>query len=258
MNIDEFLDREFSDVTSEAGSDGKHEKASHSTAFKEPLKSLPLFEHVKSYLSKGNLDSAEQAYIQLWRILLQQNVKWNQEIYGQLSILNREFSKALSYASNEVKIKTNQINALISRTRDSLQEGNKGLCFKLYSEIEEINKSIPNVFFEEKKLLRDQIIELYKELRNITDSDLIKKVITLVKETNQLIDNANISIKANNMQNALANYNRCVELYNQIPQGFLRYKSSIGIGVLEIYKTISIYIEISNLQNQLSSLGKII
>ena len=54
------------------------------------------------------------------------------------------------------------------------------------------------------------------------------------------------------MINATVNYNKCVELYNQVPEGFLRHKNSLGMRLLEIYRSLSIYNEISDLQRQLA------
>lgn len=247
MDINEFLDRELSDLGLQTGAT---EKSEISGQLKEELEPSPLFENIKANLSKGNLEQAELSYVQLWHILLQQKLKWNKEIYEQLSAMSRQFSIALITAYNEVKRKALHINELISRARVSLKEGKKELPFKIYSEIQEINNSIPNVFFEEKKFIQEQIMDFYKELKSIMDNELIKRVSALVNDVNQLIERINASISANDMLNAIVNYNKCIELYNQIPEGFLRYKNPIGMRLLEIYKSISIYTEISNLQKQ--------
>lgn len=249
MDIDEFLDRELSDL----GLLTDKAEQIELPEFKEQQAS-PLFENIKANLSKGALEQAEQAYVQLWHILIQQKLKWNKELYEQLLVLSRQFSSALNYAYGELKRKAEHINELISRARAALKEGRKELPFKLYSEIEEINNSIPDVFFEEKKIMQEQIMDFYKELRNTTDNELVKRVYSLIQEINQLIDKINLAIRANDMTNAIVNYNKCMELYNQIPEGFLRQKNSAGMRLLEIYKTLSIYNEISSLQKQLNQL----
>lgn len=249
MNIDEFLDREFSNLGLQTD---KTETSVELPQFKEDFELSPLFENIKANLSKGNLEQAEQSYVQLWHILMQQKLKWNKELYEQLSILSKQFSSVLNYAYNEIKRKAEHIYELINRAGAVLREGKKDIPFKLYAEIDEINNSIPNVFFEEKKVIQEQIMNFYKELRNTTDNELIKRVSALIQEINQLIDKINISIRANDMINAVVNYNKCIGLYNQVPEGFLKHKNSIGIRLLEIYKSISIYTEISNLQKQLN------
>lgn len=252
MDIDEFLDRELADLGLETG---RTEKPAtfELPQFKEDFEPSSLFDNIKANLGKGNFELAEQSYTQLWHILMQQKLKWNKDLYEQLAILSRQFSSILIYASNEVKKKANQIYDLINRARASLKEGKKELSFKLYAEIETINNSIPNIFFEEKKLIQEQITNFYKELKYTTDNELLKRVSALLQDINQLIDNMNASISRHDMTNAVVNYNKCLELYNQIPEGFLRHKNSAGVRLLDIYKVLSINTEISNLQKQLSS-----
>ena len=251
MDIDEFLDRELSDLGLQID---KTEKTAtiELPGFTEQFEPSPLVDNIKANLSKGNLEQAEQSYVQLWRILIEQKLKWDKEIYEQLSILSRQFSSVLDNAYNEVKRKADHVYELISRARSALKEGKRDVPFKLYSEVEEINNSIPNVFFEEKKIIQEQIMEFYKELRNTTDNELVKRVSALLQEISWLIDKINNSIRANDIINAIVNYNRCIDLYNQVPEGFLRHKNSAGIRLLEIYKSLSIYTEISNLQKQLA------
>lgn len=248
MDIDEFLDREVSGLNLETGKTetGKEQ-------FRGSFEASPLFDSSMSNLSKGDLEIAEQSYVQLWNILMQQKLKWNKELYEQLAVLAREFSSVLSQAYNEVRRKANQIYELIGKGRAAMKEGKKDVPFKIYSEIEGINNSIPNVFFEEKKALQEQIMDFYRELRNTTDNELVKRVSSLIQEINRLIDKINISISANDMINAIVSYNKCIELYNQVPEGFLKYKNSAGMRLLEIYKSLSIYNEIASLQKQLQS-----
>ena len=252
MDIDEFLDREFSNLGLKTD---KAEPSAELPQFKEDFEQSPLFENIKSNLSKGDLEQAEQAYVQLWHILLQQKLKWNKELYEQLSILSKQFSTALNYAYNDVKKKADGIYALIGQARNALKEGKKDAPFKIYSEIYAISNSTSNVFFEEKKVIEEQIMDFYKELRNATDNELVKRVATLMQDINHLIDKVNVSIRSNNMINAIVSYNKCIELYNQVPEGFLKHKNSIGIRILDIYKSLSIYTEMSNLQKQLNQQG---
>ena len=251
MDIDEFLDRELSDLGLQTDITEKTGQAGL-PGFEEQLELSPLFENIKANLGKGNLEQAELSYVQLWRILIEQKLKWNNELYDQLSILSRQFSIALNNAYNELKRKADRIYELISRARASLKEGKNELPFKIYAEIQEINNSIPNVFFEEKKVISEQIMDFYKELNNVTDNELVKRVASIIQEIYKLIDKINSSIRSNDTVNAIVNYNKCLELYNQVPEGFLRYKNSIGMRLLEIYKSLRISTEISILQNQLS------
>ena len=207
---------------------------------------------IRDNLGKGNIEQAEQAYLQLWHILSQQKLKWNKELYGQLAILSRQFSGVLSQSYSDAKRKSDHIMELISRAKVALQQGRKEAPFKLYSEIQEIFSSIPNAFFEEKKAIESQVSDFYKELKSTTDNELLKRVYALIAEISQLIDKINMSIRSKDMINATVNYNKCIDIFNQVPEGFLRHKNSLGMRILDIYRSLSIYNEISNLQRQLA------
>ena len=123
MDIDEFLDRELSDLGLQTD---KTERQNINLLGGELTESSPLFESIKANLSKGNLEEAEEAYVQLWHLLMEQKLKWNKELYDQLSVLGKQFSGALSYSYNEVKRKADHIYELINRARAAIKEGKKG------------------------------------------------------------------------------------------------------------------------------------
>ncbi|MBI2660199.1 hypothetical protein HYX07_03495 [Candidatus Woesearchaeota archaeon] len=245
MDIDEFLDRELSDLDLETGKTEKNEPLA------EFQDESPLAENIRADLSKGNIEQAEQAYMQLWHILSQQKLKWNKELYDQLTQLGRQFAGMLNQAYADAKSKSGHITELISRARAALQQGKKEAPFKLYSEMQEIFNSIPSAFFDERRIIEAQISDFYRELKGTTDNELLKRVYSLIAEISQLIDKINLAIRSNDIINATVNYNKCIELYNQVPEGFLRHKNSLGMRLLEIYRSLSISNEISNLQRQL-------
>lgn len=250
MDIDDFLDRELSELGLETN---KSEAASTDEfpKIKESFETSPLVENVRAHLLKGSIDLAEQSYVQLWMSLFQQKLKWNKELYEQLSVLNKIFQSALNRSFDATKVKAERVSDLISRGRAALKEGKKDMPFKIYSEVEEVSASIPDAFFEQKRDVQKQAMEYYKDLRNSTDNELIGRVAALLQELSRLIEKINFSIARNDMVNVLLNYNKSLELYNQIPEGFLRHKNSVAIRLLQIYKTLSIYNEIANLQKEL-------
>ena len=258
MDIDEFLDREISDLGhdssySSAQSDIQAAQQPEAQQAPQADDSSPLIDSIKSNLGKGNLEEAEQAYIQLWRVLMQQKIKWNRGIYEQIFSLSRQFLATLDRAFNETKSKSGQISELIGRGRNALHDKKKDMAIRIYGQIQEINNSIPNVFFEEKKILKDQIEDFYKELSNVTENELIQKVSELVQQISQAMEKISASISSNDITAAADGYNKCIELYNQVPEGFLRQKNPLGVRLLEIYKSLSISSEMFELQKQLGS-----
>src|SRR3989344_4348462 len=255
MDIDEFLDRELADL----GRDGSYSSAqpdmqpAQQQEMQQEYDSSTIIKGIRSNLGRGNLEEAEQAYVQLWRVLMQQKIKWNKGIYEQIFALSRQFLATLEQAFSETKSKSGQISELIGRARNALQDKKKDMAIRIYGQIQEINNSIPNVFFEEKKILKDRIEEFYKELSNVTENELIQKVSELVQQISQIMEKISASINSNDIAAAAADYSKCIELYNQVPEGFLRQKNPLGVRLLEIYKSLSISSEMFELQKQLGS-----
>ncbi len=245
MDIDEFIDRELSELDLDTS---KAEKSEFLSAKKADSSSLT---GIRADLKKGNLEQAEQSYVELWQQLMQQKLKWNKELYEQLTNVSRQFSSMLTESYNEMKKKSAHVSELIARARNAIREGKKDMAFRLYSDVQEISNSIPNVFFEDKKAIQDQIMSFYKELASTTDAELVKKVSSLMQEINQSIEKISSFMKSDDIANAAASYVKCVELYNQVPEGFLMSKNPAGLKLLEIYRNLGISMEISNLQKQL-------
>lgn len=249
MDIDEFLDREISDLNISSDSTEKSETSQDSS--KDGIDKSALFQSVKSSLGTADLDKAERAYSGLWAGLMQQGLKWNKDIYDQISAISRRFSGMLSQSYDEMKKKADNVYELINKARNAMQDGKNDLAYKIYFDVQGISSTMPNVFFEEKRYVQDQILSLYRDLNNNTDGELIKKVSVMMQEINALIGKMNSSLNSNNVAAATADYSKCIELYSQVPQGFLRTKNIAGMKLLEIYRSLSIYLEISMLQNQL-------
>lgn len=245
MEIDEFLDRELADL-------GLTEQAERSKdAKKTGGEESSIIDSIRPDLGKGSLEDAEQSYIRLWNLLMQQKLKWNRDLYEKLYSLSTQLSATMSQAYEELKRKANHIYGLISRARNALKEGKKDLPMKLYAEMQEISNSIPSVFFEEKRIVQEQIISFYRDLVNTTDSELSKRIAAIIGQISQLLNAAESSIRSGSIDDAASNYSRCIGLFSQIPEGFIKTKTSLGMRLLDIYKTLSIHTEISGLQKQL-------
>jgi len=247
MDIDEFLDREYLELALSKTPEKPVQTAGAITS--ENLNEL--LERIKSNIASGNFDEADSSYKKLWRLFAQHELKWNEDTYNKLSDLIRQTLSRLNQAYSELKRKSGQIYELISRARSLLKEGKKHLALTSYNDAQAAVNSIPNVFFEEKKIVQDQLVDLYKDLKNATDNEILKSVITLVSQITQLIDKIRSYIGYNDIVNAIAAYKKCVQLLNQIPDGFLMIRNSTAMRILDIYKTLSIETEVTSLQKRL-------
>ena len=256
MDIDEFLDRELADLNTGEPGIGSPDGENANQQPKDNLVSGELSAETKLNLTKANLEQAEISYNQLWRVLMQQNIKWDKNLYEQLSGLAKKFSSTLSQAYDEMKNKAGRIYELIGRARSFMKDNKKDIALKIYSQVQELSNSIPNTFFQEKRALQEQINILYRDIISATDAELIKKVFGTMQEINQNIGKINACITSGNIENISASYIKCIELYNQIPEGFLKEKNSAGMQLLDFYRSLSISAEIKSLQKQMGQSGQ--
>ena len=254
MDIDDFLDRELNELGLPLNDAEKAQKEStpeQAGSNSDNIDMLQLYENVKTCLSNDNLDEAEKAYVKLWSMFQKQDLKWDKDIFERLVYISRQFSSVLASKYEDVKQKLSKINELISKARSALNAGQNDSAFKIYVQISEINNSLPNIFFAEKRMMQEQIFDLYRDLKNTTDNELVKRVSTLIQDIYNLFASINSAIASNDQQSAVQGYKKLIELYSQIPEGFLRHTNAVGLKILEIYKRLSIHTEISNLQNHL-------
>ena len=249
MDIDEFLDREVTDL--DGGQVPEETPKSESAPQNEDTDMQSLLEAPKDSAGRSVLEETEDIYLQLWKDLIHQKLKWDKDIYDKLSAVDKKASEMLNQASAAMKNKAAQINELLNNARSALKEGKKDIALRFYSQVQRLNSSIPNVFFEEKISIQDQITNFYRELTVSNSSEVVRKVSASIQEINQLADKAASLISSNDFPNAIADYTKCTELYNQLPKGFLMINSPVGMKLLDIYKKLSIHAEISNLQIQL-------
>lgn len=248
MDIDEFLDRELADL-------GLSSEADKLSGAEVPLKIPEAGDSgysIKADLTKANLEQAEHSYHQLWTTLKQQKLKWDKDMYEELYILSRKFLGMLQEAHSELKNKSNRIYELIGRARNFIKEGKKDASLKAYAEMQEIVSTIPSVFFQEKRMLQEQTNDLYKEIALATDAELVRRVSAIMQEINQYIERIDGLIVLNDLENASSYYYKSIELYTQIPEGFLMAKNPLGMRLLDIYRSLSVSAEISNLKRLLS------
>lgn len=248
MDVDEFLDRELVDLGLEPDNDEKEVR-------RKPSGSVGAQLGLKDIKTRGNasLEDAEQTYMSLWSLLAQNRLKWDKELYDQVYSMNRNFSSSLIQSYEEAKKKKNMVMDMIARGRNAVKYGKKDIPLKIYAQIQEIVNSIPNIFFEEKKSAQEQVLGYYREITSANDAELISKVYSIAQQVSQLLDSINSAMASSDLASASSNYGKCLELFNQIPGGFLMVKNAAGARLLDVYKKLSIQSEISVLQGHLGN-----
>ncbi len=240
MDVNEFLEREIKELgLSQKKEESKVKVSSEPEQTEESYSQRQLFEKIKIKLDQGKLDDAKKYYLSLWNIFLKQGIKWDEELHDMLSILSTEFSKLLDKEYLEIKNKIEDAHELINKGKLALKEGKIEFSSEINFKLEEIKNSLQDTYFEKKSALIYQITDFLKELKKAKDDLLIKEFIGFATSLNILIKKMETDISLNDTKNGIADYKNLIEIYSRIPEGFLRYKNTVGIRILGIYKTLT-------------------
>lgn len=227
MDIDEFLDKEIQ-------------------VKKEEEEEKPAL-----ILTTNEENGAIKHYFELWNKVSDAKFKWDNNIYVELNKTTKKVKEELDETLSTVKRQKNIIKRLIARAIDELEKKNYEAATKLYSEISDIRNSFPDFLLEEKKAINKEIFQLYERLHDQIDSKFINDLNESLAKVDKLIRDSFSSIKIGKIEAAKDFYEKALETYKNLPNGFLAPKLELGRGLLELYKELSIHVQIKNLQQQL-------
>ena len=256
MDIDEFLDREISlreiDKKIDIESEGlKLEYPKAKDEIKEYAKENDYLTKIKQALEKNDFNAAEKLYYELWT-RLSGNIEWDQDIHDNLIKISNEIKNAL----NEVYSKANKKGAfaqnLLKKTKENIMQGNYQAALIQHSELTDIYNEIPDFLFEEKRKMHNEILNLYMGLKEKINFVFLNKFNASLSQIKQMMDSASLSLKNMDLDNAKNIYLDIIKVYTDLPAGFLFSKIGIGKDILELYKELSISLEIKFLEGLLS------
>jgi len=244
MDIDEFLDKESEQVEKEPAKEIFLEK--ELKGYKEIL------EKINSCIGRNELTGAEKLYSELWLKMTEEKYSWQQDLYDSLIEINKRLSDSLSnlYQKTTAKIKT--ILTLIAKARISLRQGNNGAALTDYSQIINLYNKIPDAFLGEKrKIYIREIVPFHKELRENIEKNFFRSLSSELFQINNLINSTKTELLRGNVKEAAKFYTYCLNSYNALPNGFFLQKIELSNKILELYKELTIILEISNLKSKL-------
>ena len=270
MDIDEFLDRETKETFEEAkeaepmAAKSKIEPETGGLKLEHPdiieevkkyVKKDDYFNEINLALEKNDFSTAEKIYYRLWAKLTD-NIIWDKDIYSNLAKIGSEMQEALNRVYSEASKKKILAQDLLDKSKQNIAQGNHQAALNLYSELTDIHNDMPAFLYEEKRKMHNEILQLYIELREKIDSIFLNKFNASLSRIKQMINDAASGLKSADLSNAKSTYLDIVKIYNNLPAGFLSEKISIAEDILELYKEISITLEIDELESQLG-IGRI-
>jgi len=233
MDIDEFLDKEFQqgNVEEEKLSD----KEDSSSAITEEEKDI-----IKHFFD-------------LWQKVSESKFKWDNDLYTDLNKTGEQVKERLDKLSSKIKRDKKAIRLLIVKATNELKNKNYEAATKLYSELSDMRSSFPKAFLEEKKELNKEMFQLYEKLHDQIDSKFINDFKDSIAHVHNLVRNSFDSFGNGDVEKAKNLYGKAIDIYNNLPNGFLSQKMEISSQLLRLYKDLSIQTQIKKLQKHLSN-----
>lgn len=227
MDIDEFLDKEIQVKKPE-----KEEKPVTIEVDKE------LNDVIKNYLG-------------LWGKISETKLKWDHNLFKDLSDAEKNVKESLDKSLLTVEHQKTAIRKLIGQALKELHRRNYEAATRLYSEISDIRNKFPDFLLEEKKELNKDIFHLYQKLHEQIDSKFIADFKESIEKINNFTRDA-FSHLDFDIEMSKNLYEKALEIYKDLPDGFMSQKLELGKQLLTLYKDLSIQTQIGDLQVQLS------
>ncbi len=141
-------------------------------------------------------------------------------------------------ALDDMNSKAAQINLMLIKANELVLKNNILGASQLYDQIEDLYRSLPDGFLVKKTDLQNRILqisgEIAKKLDRISTLDMQNKTAKINSQIKIVQD----YLKRGEHDMALAEYEEIVNIYNQMPAGFLEAKTKIRAETLNLYKNI--------------------
>ncbi len=235
MDIDEFLDKEL-----------QSEKIAEAKEKVEKAAEKPEMEEV----SNEKKDSVRR-FLDLWNKISEAKFKWDEKLYKEINEAGESVKRELESITLTVGRQKKVIKRLVGKALNEIENKNYDTAAKLYSEISDMRDKIPEFMLEEKKDLNNEIFVLYEKLHNNIDTKFIKDFKESLLEVDNFINESGSAMGTGDIEKAKLLYEKALESYRTLPNGFLQKKIELGSKLLGLYKELSIRTQIYGLQEQL-------
>ncbi|MFH0867750.1 MAG: hypothetical protein V1831_00390 [Candidatus Woesearchaeota archaeon] len=194
-------------------------------------------------------------YFEIWNKISEAKFKWDSELYAEVSKAGEDIEKKSGKLLSTIEREKSTIKRLIGKVVEELKNKNYDSATKLYSEISDIRNNFPEFFLEERKEINKEIFRLYEKLHDEIDLKFINDFKSSIAQVDDFISSSYSSLDAGDADKAKLLYGKALEIYKDLPNGFLSRKMELGTWLLNLYKDLSIRTQIENLQQQLSKSG---
>jgi hypothetical protein len=238
MNIDEFLDKE----TTHLGGKTKLINTSDVAANKEEEQDLfKQIQAVRDQISQKKIGPASKEFSTLrerYVDVTKKQMQQSQFLFDELMKINSELITNIEQQSQESLKKINLIKLLIANAKESLNKNMVDDANKIYSEIKQIYNQIPELFYEEKRKINEEILTFYILLSRYNEILLIQLFMRKKSEIKSLMSSAKEHLKSGNHELIKEDFDKISESYSQLPDGFAHDKAVIYMDILKLFSSV--------------------
>ncbi len=240
MDIDEFLEREIQ-------AKKKEDEGEKKNAVDKPASTaIP-----KEDISKESGDIRH--FFELWNRVSEAKFKWDNTLYTDTNKAAEKVNAQLNSVLEAMGREKSAVKRLIGKALSEIENKNYENATKLYAEISDMRNNFPEFLLEEKKELNREIFLLYEKLHDGIDLKFIEDFKASITKITKLIKDSISSFDSGDVEKAKALYEKALEEYKNLPNGFLQQKIELGNSLIRLYKDLSIQTQIKELQQQLST-----
>jgi len=139
---------------------------------------------------------------------------------------------------HEVLEKSKQIDRLLKTIHGFVAKNDIASANKVYNEVEQVYKDLPDGFLIEKSELQNRILKISEEIGKSLDVISSRDFNAKCEKTERIMKNVVEYIKKKDFDLAFAEYEEGINIYNQFPPGFLKRKTEMRERLLNIYKDV--------------------
>ncbi len=246
MDIDDFLEKELGKAPQ------KKKVVLSSEQFSGEVATL--ITSIQYLLSNKQYEQIEETYDSLWKKISENKFGWDIALHQEISAVHDQLNKELSGVVQDFYKKAQLVQQLIANARILLGKEQPESALKIYNEVAEMAKSMPSIMFEHKKSIERDVLRLYRDIHEKLGASTVQKVHNLSRQISAQAAKIRPYLLSGNIPLATEHYLKLLALYSEIPQGFLPLKVAMGKELIEMYKSLSIQIEIEELRKQLHPL----
>jgi hypothetical protein len=206
----------------------------------QSVKINALLKKAEETINKGDLEDSIKIYNEVRSIFSSLPKGFYTEKLGMtekiLSTYKVVAAKRNQELTKQMRQKGGAVELLLDKVTKMIAEGKIDEALSSYEQIRTIYSTMPNGFLEEKILLQEKMLSVYRDLIVNKKSSTMNKVAEGTQKINGLLEQVNHYLGKKDFEGAMKTYKEVREIYIHLPSGFIKYEFTLQNKILDAYK----------------------